>query len=299
MASGGFPIVLALEPRTTMALTIFGVLLLLGGLLYLSARGELKGRRTARVPAAMRPAPPDEELERRVLERYLSIGAIATLAMAIWIPVYWLREPARLEKKGAAFLEQDITEGGELYAALCASCHGEDAKGAPRQVAVNGEQLNVAEPPLAYAYARYRAAGRSDDDIRQLLYQAIAQGRPGTVMPTWLLAYGGSLNSAQVESLLRYLESIQEEFPEASTSATGEELFEANCAQCHGVGGTGEGGVGPNLRVALQRHSVDEIRDIIESGRINWNRYSMPPWAALGEDAVDRLVRYVLSIQEG
>lgn len=289
---------LALDSRTTMGLTVFGILAILGLLLYATARGELKGSRKALVPAAMRPAPGDEELERKVLERYLLIGAMATLIMAIWIPAYWLREPGRLERKAAAFLAGEVAEGEELFASLCASCHGADATGAPRTVTVDGEQVSVAEPPLAYIYSRYRAALKSDDEIRGLIYQAIAQGRPGTVMPTWLLEYGGSLNSAQVENLILYIESIQVDFPKPKKGATGAELFAANCALCHGPEGDGVGGVGPNLKVALERLNREQLHEVLFSGRLNTNRYSMPSWAALGDDALNELVRFVVGIQE-
>lgn len=282
-----------------MGLTAFGLLVIIFGLLYLTARGELKGKRRAYIPAAMRPGASDEALEKRVLERYLIVGAVATMVMAIWLPGYWLREPTRLDNKRAAFEAAEVAEGEELYASLCAQCHGQDGEGLPRLVPLNGEQVNVAEPPLKYIWSRYRAAMRSDDEIYQLVYEAIAKGRPGTVMPTWLVAYGGSLNSAQVENVILYIQSIQDEYPEPDADATGEELFDANCAICHGPGGSGEGGVGPNLRVALERLSLEELHEVLYTGRLNTNRYSMPSWAVLGEDALDKLVNYVVGIQEG
>lgn len=292
-----------LQSRVTIALTIFGVLLLLFGLLYLTARGELKGKRKARIPAALRPGASDEHLERRVLERYLIVGAITTLAMSIWIPAYWLREPTRLDSKRAAFVEREVAEGEDLYESLCSSCHGENMEGSPRQVFFGDEQVSVAEPPLRYIYSRYDAAGRSEDEVTEILRSAISKGRPGTVMPTWSLAYGGSLNSAQIDNIILFIQENQEDFPAPEPGASGKELFAANCATCHGPRGDGEGGVGPNLRVASQRISQQEIREIIEVGRMRSENathgYSMPAWAVLGEDAVDALIEFVMSIQEG
>lgn len=294
---------LAFASRSTIALTIFGVLLVLGGLLYLSARGELKGRRTARIPAAMRPGSSDEALERKVLERYLIVGAVTTLAMAIWLPAYWLREPTRLEGKRVAFEQREVAEGEDLYQSLCSSCHGEALEGMPRQVPLGDEQVTVAEPPLRYIYTRYDAAGRSEEEIYRILHDAISKGRPGTVMPTWSLAYGGSLNSAQIENIILYIREQQVEFPAPEENATGEELFAAYCAECHGVDADGEGGVGPNLRVALARLNEGEIRDILLNGRMRSDNpthgYSMPAWAMLGEDAIDSLFDFIVSIQEG
>jgi mono/diheme cytochrome c family protein len=290
---------LALDGRVTMAASVFGVLIVLGGLLYISARGELKGKRKSRVPAALRPAPGDDVLERRTLERYLMVGAVTTLAMAVWLPAYWLREPTRLDNKRAFFLEQAVKEGEDLYQSLCSSCHGEQLEGTPRQITVDGESLQVAEPPLRYVYSRYLAAGRTEDEVNLLLLDAISKGRPGTVMPTWSLAYGGSLNSAQIDNVIEYIRTEQIDFPEAEAEATGAELFAANCALCHGTEADGVGGVGPNLRVAFQRLTRAEVRETIHTGRLNTNRYSMPAWAALGDDALDALVGYLASIQEG
>ena len=122
----------------------------------------------------MRPAPQDEELERRVLERYLSIGAIATLAMAIWIPVYWLREPARLEKKGAAFLEQDITEGialsslAMLWPSTDGGFGGRITLSASRDEVV--ETIRSTKQPYYYAPGRFYLVEYNESDDTEGLY---------------------------------------------------------------------------------------------------------------------------------
>jgi len=294
---------MAFASRVTIAYSIAGVLIVLGGLLYATARGELKGSRKARIPAALRPAPNDETLERRVLERYLIVGAVTTMAMAVWLPAYWLREPTRLDNKRAAFIERERAEGEALYTSLCSSCHGANLEGSPREVTLSGEQVRVDEPPLRYIYSRYEAAGRSEEEINQLMLDAISKGRPGTVMPTWSLAYGGSLNSAQIENIIVFIQSAQDTFPAPAKGATGAQLFAANCAGCHGVEADGVGGVGPNLQVALSRMSEAELLDTIRNGRMRGEHptqgYSMPAWAALGDDAIDALFDFIVNIQEG
>ena len=63
------------------------------------------------------------------------------------------------------------------------------------------------------------------------------------------------------------------------------------------------GGVGPNLQVALSRMSKTELLDTIRNGRMRGEHptqgYSMPAWAALGDDAIDVLFDFIVSIQEG
>ncbi|MFP5225766.1 MAG: c-type cytochrome [Actinomycetota bacterium] len=289
--------ILALSSRTTIALTVAIVLLLIGGLLYVTARGEIKGKRKARIPAAMRPGSSDADLEKSVIERYLLVGALTALGIAIWMPLYWLKEPSRLAGKQQFFLEREVAEGQDLYLSLCSTCHGQEAQGSPRTVFIDGKQFQYAEPPLKYAYSRYRQAGRNEEDITQLLHDAIARGRPGTPMPTWSLAYGGPLNSAQVENIMLWLQSIQEDFPKPDAGATGEQLFAANCAICHGK--EGQGAIGPNLQVAFDRLTREQVRTAIHEGRLNTNRPSMPAWAGLGDRAIEKLIDFIASIQKG
>ncbi|MEN2768745.1 cytochrome c551 [Ornithinibacillus xuwenensis] len=49
------------------------------------------------------------------------------------------------------------------------------------------------------------------------------------------------------------------------TVAAAEELFEANCAACHGQDLSGLGG--PNLQKVGSEYSADEIKDIILNGK--------------------------------
>jgi len=322
----------AINSRVATALVVAGGIAIFGFLLIVSAAGELAGRRKAKVPVGFRPAPSDEELEGRVWERTLLYGALTTILVAVWLPVYWLREPTRLAEKKVKFSEFSIDEGRKLFAGdgsatnpvgFCARCHGPGGEGTIQQITIENGTTSVAEPPLKYIYSRYKAAGRSEDDITQVIYDAINHGRPGTLMPTWSLAFGGSMNSAQIDDLVAFIRSIQKVFPNqqfAPPGQTGAQIFANNCAVCHGHIGTqdpatgvypqmgtghsdtGTNGAltltpGPNLTVALTRLSLDQLRTTIEHGRLNTNRYSMPAWAALGKDAIDALVTFIQSIQ--
>lgn len=57
-----------------------------------------------------------------------------------------------------------------------------------------------------------------------------------------------------------------------------EELFENNCASCHG--GDLSGGAGPDLTEIGSDHSADDIKDIIENGQ-----GSMPAQQVSDDDA--------------
>jgi cbb3-type cytochrome c oxidase subunit III len=287
---------MALDSRATTAILVIGGLALFGLLLVITAAGELRGRRKARVPAAYRPGPSDEELESTVLVRYLLVGALGLLVSALWLPAYWLNEPHRLNSKKVAIQRETVQQGQEQFESLCAQCHGLDASGGTRDYVIDGKSRKYAEPPLKYIYDRYKQAGRNDDEITQIIYDAINRGRSGTPMPTWGLAFGGPLNSRQVDTIVAFFQSIQEPFPKA-TSTNGADLFAANCAICHGE--NAEGSVGPNLTVALQRLTLDQLETTIKTGRLNVNRPSMPAWAGLGQPAIDALVQFIQSIQKG
>lgn len=296
----------AVDSRVVTSLLVAGGIAIFGLLLVITAAGELRGRRKARVPVGFRPGPSDEELEKSVIERYLLWGSAATLLIALWIPAYWLREPTRLQEERDNFTQLALTRGERLYEEFqCFTCHGTDGEGTVQKYTIDDRELQYAEPPLKYIYARYAAAGKNEGEITQLILDAINRGRPGTPMPTWGLAFGGPLNSQQVQDLTLFIQSIQEEFPDPERGATGRDLFEANCAICHNAPGNAEedpslvgaGGVGPNLRVAFERLTRDQIFQTIHDGRVNVNRPSMPTWAALGEDAIEALVRFIESIQ--
>lgn len=280
-------------------------------------------RRAADVPSALRPGPSDEELESRVLHRWMAWSVVSVTFMAVFLPAYWLNEPNRIDRKINQFTTESIQRGAIVYqdeaysehlpghpffVANCARCHGKDGEGTVQPFR---ESMTYAEPPLAYALARYKAAGKNEDDVRLIFRDAIERGRPGTLMPTWGLAFGGPLNSQQVDDVIRYLLSpeFQKPFPAVNSATTGLALFEANCMVCHGRDANKDGdvtgserysgGVGPSLAVVFQRLTAEEIFQTIHDGRINTNRPSMPAWAALGDDAIRKLVDFLRTIQRG
>ena len=85
---------------------------------------------------------------------------------------------------------QLITQGQNLFNIACESCHGTDGYGSPMAPAVVN-QIFLSETPDA------------------AIYQIIAGGVPGTLMPAW----GSRLNDQEIQSLVAFLRSNEPSAP--------------------------------------------------------------------------------------
>ena len=71
----------------------------------------------------------------------------------------------------------------------------------------------------------------------------------------------------------------------------GQDVYQRRCAQCHG--GTGGGGIGPNIQNVEDRLSDVEQRSVVVNGRNG----RMPAFGAtLVDDEIDAVVRYTREI---
>lgn len=112
--------------------------------------------------------------------------------------------------------------GPEIYATLCAQCHGKDLKG---YVADNAPALNTTT----------FLESASDD----FLTRSIVTGRPGTAMAAYGKNLGGPLDDAAVKRLVAFL---REKGPAAKVlplpgkgdPKLGEPIYVKQCASCHG-----------------------------------------------------------------
>jgi mono/diheme cytochrome c family protein len=222
------------------------------------------------IPAALRPGQPDEVLEGSRLERLLAAGFVATLAAALFIPLYWLPEKQRQESFTERFSHEAVERGELIYnvaprieegtdplkykelehaSALgmgCANCHGGDGGGGianpPGRDPITGKIVAWVAPPLNTVFQRW------DEEVVRF---TIERGRPGTPMPTWGQEYGGPMTVQMVDDVMAYIESLQvtqregtpfvagEDY-ELDENASGQEIFEARCAVCHGPQGEGK-----------------------------------------------------------
>jgi mono/diheme cytochrome c family protein/rhodanese-related sulfurtransferase len=171
---------------------------------------------------------------------------------------------------------------GPLYVALCAPCHGADARGYAADHApslVNPTFLESA----------------TDDFLRQ----SIAAGRPGTSMAAYGKARGGPLDAAGVDRLVRYLrEQGPAAHPLPATSpgdvAAGAAIYARRCVSCHGDATTRGEAMALSNPGLLAAASDSFLRHAIVRGRPGTKMEAFAGTLTDGE--IDAVVSYIRSL---
>jgi mono/diheme cytochrome c family protein len=181
-------------------------------------------------------------------------------------------------------LQEEVSRGGALFAANCASCHGSAGVG-------DGK----ASASLLPKPANLTAARFSDERLSSVLWNGVA----GSSMPPWR-----QLPTEDLRALVAYIHSLH---PPSAVPSTQEEtsldegksLFAANCASCHGDRGAGNGPVAGALAPAptnfqLKKPTQERVREVLENGLPGT---AMPPWTSqLSADQRHALVGFVRSL---
>ncbi|HVF05531.1 MAG TPA: cytochrome c [Frankiaceae bacterium] len=193
----------------------------------------VRRRKPLSVPIGFRPAPSDDELETNVLERWQGWGTLLVVFLALYLPVYFIffenqrSNDAALESRAksirrGAFIYAQAEPGAHGFQAGCAQCHGTYAGGGvvPKyRASANADPTDFPVPNLDQIFKRQMVdQGKSVRDAYRYVYDTIAQGRPGTPMPTWGLGYGGPMNDQQIEDVVNFLISIQQGLPEEAAA---------------------------------------------------------------------------------
>lgn len=294
---------------------LIGALLLFAIAYVVVGPGRSSGAKTrGDIPLAMRPYHSDEELETTGLERAMSWAVALAMFIAVFIPLYWVVEPARIEDKKDEFYEEDVNLGRALYAANCTTCHGANAEGGSAPHPDPNVDASWPAPRLDNIAARYENSNVVSD-VEYFIEQTLYQGRPGTPMPAWGTAFAGPMNDQQIEAITKYILAIQtgeleEPDAQAFVGQSGEELYANNCARCHGQ--EAQGYVGPNLQVIFDQfgaepgtatdEQVTEARESIEyiltNGLYVPTGAWMPSFAQdLTPEAITDIIDYLEGIQ--
>ncbi len=158
---------------------------------------------------------------------------------------------------GGAVPTKEVRRGEQLYARMCAVCHGASGQG------------YAADQAPALAHPRF--IGSVTDEF---LKTAIASGRSGTTMSAWSTSHSGPLAPAEIDALVAFLRDWQvrprpalDEGAPAGDAGRGGEIFARECERCHGKQGTG----GPYVHIGnldlLSDASDGFLRYAIGGGR--------------------------------
>ena len=131
--------------------------------------------------------------------------------------------------------EASATEGAKLYSRHCASCHGVDRRG-------NGPgAVGLLPAPTALDDRWYS---------RERVLEALWHGVPGTAMPAWRDLPLDDLNllAFYVQYPTSYFRDDRvSEARAPDATERGARVYAANCAQCHGPTGAGDGSAATSL----------------------------------------------------
>lgn len=125
-------------------------------------------------------------------------------------------------------------DGEQLYTTYCSACHGADGHG--------GVGVPLALPDFQY--------GVTNDYLKK----SIRLGRPGRIMPAFT-----QLKDDEVDAIVKYIRSWAPGKPFKYSNkkingnvAHGKQLYQKNCASCHGS--KGEGGKGTGVTFSRPRN---------------------------------------------
>ena len=181
-------------------------------------------------------------------------------------------------------LQEEVSRGGSLFAANCASCHGPAGKG-------DGK----ASASLLPRPANLTAARFSDERLSSVLWNGIV----GSAMPPWR-----QLPTEDLRALVAYIDSLHvanapPSTQESTSLAEGKALFAAACASCHGDTGAGNGPAAGALAPSptnfhLKNPTPERAWEVLENGVPGT---AMPPWKdQLSKDERHTLVEFVRSL---
>jgi cytochrome c oxidase cbb3-type subunit 3/ubiquinol-cytochrome c reductase cytochrome c subunit len=125
-----------------------------------------------------------------------------------------------------------VLDFATLYKENCSACHGEQGR--------MGAAISLANP----VYLSFAGADN--------LHRVTAKGVPGTLMPAFGKAFGGTLTDQQIDVLtqgmvsrwsrpspLANLSPIAYSATQRGDPARGGQIFTSSCSRCHGTDGTG------------------------------------------------------------
>jgi len=178
-----------------------------------------------------------------------------------------------------------VSGGSAVFRTFCEQCHGAGAGGLPGGYPnlVDDDWLWGGEIEDIYLTIRHGIRVEDDDDTRW------------SQMP----AYGEILEREEIDLLVNYVLALSGQQHDAAQVEAAADLYELNCAGCHGFDGEGnrfEGAPALNDAIWLFGGDADTIRDVIVNARFG----VMPAWQPrLTEAQIRQVAVYVHQLGGG
>ncbi len=197
--------------------------------------------------------------------------------------------PARARRQGAApqlAATGDLVRGQQLYLHNCASCHGlrGEADG-PGASALHPQPANLA----GHEY--------TVDHLGQVLWNGVA----GTSMQGWRDLSAHDL--AAIAQVVRgFYVAQQEPVLPANIVDLGAQIYTANCVQCHGERGAGDGSAVGELSMSPAdfRGARPSVAESLRALRNGVDGTPMAPWTErLNEAELSAVAYYVRNFFQG
>jgi len=197
--------------------------------------------------------------------------------------------PARARRQGVVpklATEADLVRGQQLYLHNCAACHG-----------LRGEADG---PGAAALHPRPTNLAGHEYTVERLGY-VLWNGVAGTAMQAWRDLPAGDL-AAVAQAVRGFHVALQEPTLPANIVELGARVYTANCVQCHGEGGGGDGSAVGELRVtpADFRGSRPSLAESLRALRSGVEGTPMAPWnGRLSEAELSGVAYYVRGFFRG
>ena len=189
--------------------------------------------------------------------------------------------------QAAALTDEESAAAAADYQKYCALCHGDD-----RQGHVNDHAPSLKSKSLMSTAYRWH------------LWFPTAYGRHGTPMAGFFEEVGGPMTKDEIFNVLAWLkEQVDVEKVELSRDpvigdiALGAQVYDRECAECHGTNGEGVTGTALGNAAMLSLTMDSFLRYAIQNGR---DGTEMPAFAAkLSDNEIDSVTAFLRSRASG
>lgn len=155
------------------------------------------------------------------MERQITWCFAVTLAIALFLTLYWIFEPSRMKATAEKMRLEAVERGRSLYLTHCADCHRKNGQG------------SKGIPPLN--------SKRFLQEVKdEVMHKIIERGIPKTGMAPLGDTEGGPLNSEQIENLVAFIRNWEKTAPllkeGPGKKAQREEaayMGSKDCIECH------------------------------------------------------------------